>query len=211
MPEKPNKISLSEAKSLSDLPFPMVHFFIMEKAGLKSYYKTEEEFARFHQELKHRQCPHCCQSGCLILHGYLYGYAQNENWGQRGHRVFCSNRYRKTGCGRTFGLLQSGLIKNFMINTRILAGILVLLCKGVSPFRIYNRLKHRISKTSVYRICRRFRKAQPFIRTLLTRVKDPPDTPNTINPLIQTVIHLRSAFPGCFTAEFQHFFQTSIL
>ncbi len=183
----------------------------MAKPPLKAYYTTEEEFDGFHQGLKQFLCPHCRKRGYLILHGYLYGYEEQGDWSRRGHRVFCSNRNRKAGCGRTFPLLKSRFIKHFMISARMLFAMLALFSRGLCPSKIHGRLRDRISRTSIYRIYHRFRRNQPRIRTLLTRIKDPPDTCGVTDPFVQTIIHLKSAFSGSFVSRFQQFFQVSIL
>ncbi len=154
----------------------------MEQTPLKTHYVTGEEFDIFHADLKHLLCPHCRRRGCLILHGYLYGYGEDDDWARRGHRVFCSGRNRKTGCGRTFSLLKSWAIKHFMISARVLSVILDFLCRGLCPSKIHDRLQDRISRTGVYRVCQRFHQNHPLIRTLLARVKDPPRLPDTKDP-----------------------------
>ncbi|MCK5543067.1 MAG: hypothetical protein KAI40_10275, partial [Desulfobacterales bacterium] len=59
--------------------------------------------------LKIYACPHCNCCGCLILHGFLYGY-DDTDFVRRGHRIFCSNRNLRSGCGRTFPMLKSRFI-----------------------------------------------------------------------------------------------------
>ena len=50
------------------------------------------------------QCPHCHSTESLYSHGFV----RKKNFGQTtkivGKRVYCSNRYNKNGCGRTFQL-----------------------------------------------------------------------------------------------------------
>jgi hypothetical protein len=79
------------------------------------YYRTEEEFEGIRSRLKNNPCPHCRITGCLILHGYLYGYKEDTSSKKvkRGHRIFCNNRLNRKvkGCGRTFSILISGFIK----------------------------------------------------------------------------------------------------
>ena len=67
---------------------------------------TPAEYEPIRQHLKERACPWCRAVGCLIRHGFLRGYgAAAAERVQRGWRVFCSNRGRKQGCGRTFAIL----------------------------------------------------------------------------------------------------------
>ena len=52
------------------------------------------------------RCPHRLVAGFLILHSFLYGYRYPDSSARmlRGQRVFCSNRGRRKGCGRTFSV-----------------------------------------------------------------------------------------------------------
>lgn len=182
----------------------------MKPVPIKACYSNEEEFKTFHSTLKHLLCPHCRQRGYLILHGFLYGYGDTD-WIKRGHRIFCSNRNRKSGCGKTFSLLKTLFIRQFMISARVLSAFLDYLCQGLYPAKAGRISASQMSKTSVYRIYHRFRHSQNRIRTLLNQVKDPPDLPGTNDPVVQTILHLKSVFSGCFVSQFQRFFQVSFL
>ncbi len=182
----------------------------MEPMPIKACYSTTEEFKTFHSGLKHLLCPHCRKRGHLILHGFLYGYGDTD-WITRGRRVFCSNRNRKSGCGRTFSLLKALFIRQLMISARVLSAVLKHLSQGLCPTKAGRIPEPQMSKTSIYRIYHRFRHSQTRIRTLLKQVKDPPDLPDTKDPVIQTIHHLKSLFTGCFVSKFQRFFQVSFL
>lgn len=182
----------------------------MEPVPIKACYTTEEEFKTFHSALKHMLCPHCRQRGYLILHGFVYGYGDTDR-ARRGHRIFCSNRNQRSGCGKTFCLLKTLFIRQFMISARALSAFLDCLCQGLCPAKAGRILEPQMSKTSIYRIYHRFRNSQSRIRTLLKQVKDPPDIPGTNDPVVQTIFHLKSVFKGCFVSQFQHFFQVSFL
>ncbi len=155
-------------------------------------------------------CPHCHKRGFLILHGYLYGYGETSLL-KRGHRIFCSNRKNGSGCGRTFSMLLSRFIKNFMISARVLSGFLDRIRQGLCPAEAFRDLGTQMSKTSCYRILNKFRHNQSRIRTLLTRIKDPPGLSCIKNPVAQTITHLTAVFKGCMVSKFQQYFQSSFL
>lgn len=56
------------------------------------------------------QCPHCSKSNHLISHGVLYRQRSMHEREAVGKRVFCSNRYQHTGCGRTVQLTVAGVL-----------------------------------------------------------------------------------------------------
>ena len=207
--KKPNIIRSSEARSFT-LPWFHGTNLTMEPAPIKAYYSSQEEFKTFHSSLKQLLCPHCRKRGHLILHGFLYGYGDTD-WVKRGHRIFCSNRNQRSGCGRTFSLLKTWFIKHLMISTRVMSAFLDNLCQGQCTAKAGRLPDNQMSKTSIYRIYHRFKHSQSRIRTLLKQVKDPPKLPGTKDPVIQTVLHLKSVFKGYFVSKYQRFFQVSLL
>jgi hypothetical protein len=50
------------------------------------------------------QCKHCHQSGQMVSHGFIYKQHACVEKEPVGKRVFCSNRYGRSGCGRTHQL-----------------------------------------------------------------------------------------------------------
>lgn len=178
------------------------------------FYSTESEFKRYHRNIKLLLCPHCRRVGFLILHGYLKGYSQEEinaDLVQRGHRIFCSNRKKRKGCGRTFSLLLAGCIRNFVIFAKFLSVFLENIRQGRCPAEAAREAAIPMTTTTIYRLYNRFKHNQARIRTYLLRTKDPPPLHDTTDPVIQTITHLKSAFKGCIVTQFQHYFQTTFL
>lgn len=173
------------------------------------YYSTPEEFNEIHTCLKLLQCPHCSRRGFLVLHGYLYGYGE-VNLEQRGRRIFCNNRKNRSGCGGTFSFLRAGCIRNFMILAKNLGAFLEAISQGYCIAGAARESGIAMSRTSIYRLYKKFRCNQSRIRTYLMRIKGPPPLPGTPNPVAQTINHLKAVFKDCIITRFQHFFQVSI-
>ena len=191
-----------------------IAWFLEMFIKMKQFYKTEEEFQDTYSKLKLLMCPHCSVSGCLILHGYLYGYLENGmDRIKRGHRIFCSNRKRGIGCGRTFSILVSVFIKNFMISAHTLGCFLLKVTEGMSLAEAFRGSGTHMGQTSTYRLFRTFRYHQVRIRTLLTSLKDPPGLKHITDPAIGTILHLKTVFKqsSCPVSQFQYHFQTSFL
>jgi hypothetical protein len=182
---------------------------------VKKYYSKEEELNQFYQKLKLIQCPHCKLIGCLILHGFLYGYDEKiyNKTINRGKRFFCSNRNKRKGCGKTFSILKSNIIKGFIITTNSIWKYLNNLTKGISKKEAFNYTKIIHTDSTIYRLYNRFKLSQHNIRTLLTRISRPPQLKKTTKPVIQTILHLKDAFReyNCPITAFQYTFQTSFL
>ena len=182
---------------------------------IPKYYNTEDDFKKIHQKLKLYMCPFCRLFGYLILHGYLKGYYEtgtNQDF-LRGHRIFCSNRKKRGGCGKTVSILLANILKNFIITADTLWKFIRRL---LEENRIAEILKGMpiLTKSIGYRLKRLFCVNQTSIRTKLCIISSPPDN-KTDNPVIQTIQHLQHSFAAssqqllCPVSAFQLRFQSS--
>ncbi len=179
----------------------------------KKYCSNEFELNQYRRELKCVYCPHCQRVGFLIGHGFLVGYEEKgDGFVIRGRRFFCSNRFRRQGCGRTFSVSIADVLLGFMVGASTLFAFLNGVALGES--RRASWLKVCAGKFSIqtgYRLWSRLRGAQAHIRTTLNRERPPPDCMAS-EPLIKMLDHLRSIFPSsdCPLASFQAHFQVSL-
>ena len=181
--------------------------------SIPKYYESEDAFERIHHELKQIPCPFCRLIGCLILHGFLSGYSDTNGTDKvrRGHRIFCSNRKRRKGCGRTCSILLARFITHMIVTAHTLwhffKGVAVLGCKA----KAMRSASMCASQSAPYNLWRRLRANVPHIRTTLLKITDPPHTASTIAE-VQTILHLDHAFPGSPNPviDFQFHFQTSL-
>jgi hypothetical protein len=179
--------------------------------GLIKFYKTEADFTRFHAKLKLCACPHCLHIGYLILHGYLYGFTESDSAGKirKGRRIYCSNRDKKNGCGKTFSILMTGFIKNHIVSSQTLSRFLSNIKEGKSKARANRDSGNKMKASTVYRIFNKFTDHQVRIRTLLSRLGPPPRIKHIKDAAIETIVHLQSSFQGCPVSQFQYYFQAS--
>jgi hypothetical protein len=187
----------------------------MTDTSLLQYYEDEAEFKRYESKVHSLSCPHCFRTGYLILHGWLYGYQESScrTRVRRGHRIFCSNRNNRNGCGRTFSMLHSLFIKGFSITTTSLWAALKAVMGSLAICRVFDGLNTTLSKSTAYNIMRRFREQQYRIRSLLLRLNTPPVSANCTQPHIQTIAHLEKVFckMRCPISAFQETFQVSFI
>jgi len=157
-------------------------------------------------------CPHCHRVGNRIQHGYLRGYDQtSQSTTIRAHRVFCSNRNARHGCGRTFSFWRADIIRRLKLTTYGLWRFLLrTLEAGIAAAS--RTLDCRLSYRTFQRIHKRFRLGQSHIRTTLSQRCPPPDVPADSRPPpeAQTIAHLQNAFPNadCPITDFQQTSQT---
>lgn len=158
---------------------------------------SEAEVHMLGTQLKLTPCPHCHVVGALIKHGFLRGYDQHHqrNKTVRAARVFCSNRHRATGCGRTFSIWVAHKIKQLFLSADSLWQFLSQAVDSGNKLRAFRNLQCGLSDSAAYHIWRRFLHAQAAIRTALSGLCAPPRLDSAC-PAKLTLAHLAQAFHG---------------
>ena len=146
-------------------------------------------------KLKLTRCPHCKQVGSLIRHGVLRGYDPMHLRGTtvRARRVFCNNRNRATGCGRTFSVWIADKIKRLFLAADNLWEFLRQAILTGNKRQAFRSLESRLSDSAAYRIWKRFDQAQSAIRTALNTFCKPPEMASKQSAEL-TLAHLEAAF-----------------
>lgn len=157
--------------------------------------RSEKEVEEVLDKLKTMACPHCKQVGSLIRHGFLRGYDQEQLRGKtvRARRVFCNNRQRAAGCGRTFSVWIADKIKRLFLTADSLWEFLQQAVRTGNKLQAFRSLESRLSDSAAYRIWKRFDKAQSAIRTALNTLCKPPQIASK-QPAELTLAHLLAAF-----------------
>ena len=178
------------------------------------FVRNRQERNQVLQNLKQTRCAHCRRTGTLNRHDRVQGNDPDAVDKQipRGRRVWCSNRGRRGGCGRTMRIMFARLMPRHSVNAKMLSRLLKGLCGGGSVKHVWEACRLPVQLQSVYHLLRRFRDRLDAVRVaLLSRCK-PPGSLHA-DPLRQTAEHLRCAFPQCENPveAFQHTFQTPIM
>ena len=144
--------------------------------------------------LKTTACPHCKRVGNLIRHGFLRGYdeAHEHQPTIRARRVFCSNRKRASGCGRTFSVWEANRIRRLFLTADALWAFLKGAVASGNKLQAFRDLQSGLSDSSPYRIWKRFLRAQSAIRTAPGRWRPPPRITSS-RPEELTLAHLVAA------------------
>ncbi len=129
----------------------------------------------------------------------------------RGQRVFCSNRGRRPGCGRTIPLFLSSVIPRHTLTAPLLWLVLLRLLAGASLQSAAQALP--MPAESLRGACRRLRRLLDAVRTALCRVTKPPGNSSHSLPLLQTIEHLQAVFAqsDCPLQEYQLRFQKPLM
>ncbi len=172
--------------------------------------RNDDDWDAIVQRLKLTPCPHCQVVGALIRHGSLHGFDETTpRMTRRAHRLFCSNRHARPGCGRTVAVWFADKIRRLGLTT---TGLYRFLRRAVADgLRAASRgcRGHRSDRTWC-RIWQRFRRGQSTLRTALLRLCPPPHLPEEHRPAAHVLAHLQAAFPdaSCPIAAFQHSLRT---
>lgn len=156
---------------------------------------SRQEVEALCAKLKMTPCPHCQKVGSLIRHGFLRGYDQEHQLHKtiRATRIFCSNRNRSSGCGRTFSVWMADKIRRLFLGADSLWAFLTQAAASNNKLAAFRKLDCSLSDSAPYRIWKRFFQAQTTIRTALTGLCPPPKTASD-NPAQLTLAHLQKAF-----------------
>ena len=158
-------------------------------------------------------CPHCKLTGTLVGHGWVKGYAERgQERGIRGRRFYCSNRFLRPGCGRTFSILLDHVLSGFVVSVCTLLRFVVAVVAGTSRKAAWEQAATgAFSVASGYRLWRRLNQAQPHLRTRLCSVSSPPLC-DAKGPFAQLLAHLKSVLGAtdCLFSGFQSHFQVGL-
>ena len=177
-------------------------------SDVRWFCRGEAEWTAIVERLKLTPCPHCRRVGTLIRHGTLTGFDDsNPRRTVRARRIFCSNRHRRGGCGRTISVWLVDKIRRLSLTTRTVWAFLKRAVAGTIAAAIRD-IKSSRSDRTFRRVWSRFQRNQSAIRTALLSRGPPPDgpAPSSRQPAAaQVLAHLLSAFPqaDCPIAAFQ--------
>lgn len=126
--------------------------------------------------------------------------------------MWCSNRGQRGGCGRSFCVFIAQVLPRHTFRAGGLWGWLLQLLAGLSLKAAAEKLGLPFALETFYQLRRKLRRGLDRLRTWLCR-KQPPPQSGQADPLLQTVAHLKSAFPEspCPPAQFQLHFQSPFL
>jgi len=127
-------------------------------------------------QAKQWTCPYCGRAGTLNGHGLLRGGAEEAHGKDavRGRRWFCSNRGRRPGCGRTFSVLLAQVMRHASVRTAKLWQFCRARLAGGGVPAAWEQTRCGFSLEAAYQWWRRWRRAEPALRTHLLRGPGPP-------------------------------------
>lgn len=165
------------------------------KTALTVFVSDPVAIEKYLQGIKLQACPFCGKTGTLNRHSRMNGNDTRLASGtvNRGQRVFCSNRGRRNGCGRTFPVFFASVLPRHTFTAPLLWKSLRGWLTGSSIKASWESSGAPLSLDTFYHLLQRLRRKLDALRTALHALAPAPGG-TTRDPLRQTLEHLRAVF-----------------
>jgi hypothetical protein len=117
---------------------------------MQTYFPTLEAIEQMTAQLDRARCGHC-QRTQLVSHGFVWKKRLGGLREAVGKRVFCSNRYQRTGCGRTMQLYLASTLRYLHDAGAAMIALLWALAQGMSVAGAYHHATAVASPRNAYR------------------------------------------------------------
>ena len=174
-------------------------------AGVRRFFSTKSRLFAVLAHLASVQCPACGLTGRFKRHGVIRGYVTPDRRGIRAWRIYCNPK--RGGCGHAPSLRVSSVPPHRCLPAPTLWSFLDGLRGGLPVQEAWERARTGLSVEAGYRLIRSITRHLSELRRRLC-ARAPPPKQCGYSPLVATLEHLRTAFPGtCPVRAFQETFQ----
>ena len=122
------------------------------------------------------RCAHCLRCNQMISHGFIYRQHTSIEKEAVGKRVFCSNRYGRSGCGRTHQLYVAHRFPFLRYGAAVLLIFLGSLLMGRSLADAYEAATGQVEPRNAWRWIKRLMRNLSDFRCLLKTPLNSADT-----------------------------------
>lgn len=136
---------------------------------MQIYYPSLQAIDQQTMQLDHAQCAHCKQTRQLVSHGFIRKKQVGAEPAAVGKRVFCSNRHRRTGCGRTMQLYLDTTARYMHHAGGCVVAFVLSLMAGMSIARAYRDATGAGTPRNAYRWLHRLSALLSVYRSLFHR------------------------------------------
>jgi hypothetical protein len=186
---------------------------------MQIYYPNLEAIQQKTSQLEYDHCIHC-GSDQLVSHGYVYRKDSVKTTPTPvGKRVFCSNRYWRTGCGRTMQLYLDPMVRYLHYAGCCVVAFVLLLVAGNTISSSYQGATGTADPRNAYRWLNKLSARLSDYRSLFHQPQfdgeDPAQNPVVVHPrwrlLASTFRALLARFGEPLCGNYQRALQTSFL
>jgi transposase-like protein len=186
---------------------------------MQRYYPTLDAISQQTRQLDDVPCLHCRKSKHLVSHGFIYKKQAVATAPKPvGKRVLCSQRYGRSGCGRTIQLYLASVIRYLHYDGRAVVCFVLALMTGMTIAKAYQQATSTADPCNAYRWLKKLLMRLSDYRSLSHGVafKDIERDHNDVTPLrrcllFSTFDRLLQRFAEPLCATFQHTLQVSLL
>lgn len=171
---------------------------------MRTFFDDIDTLHRFTLELDHHRaslaCPHCSKCGQFVAHGFVHKKHSQGLKRTVGKRILCSNRYGKSGCGRTQRLYLTSEVPMLQYTAQHLFTFLSALLTGLSVHGAYAQATGCSEPRNAFRWLNKLqRKLSDYRSVLVTRPRaafSPPNCRTRRLQLLLTTLQQLFALPG---------------
>ena len=161
---------------------------------MQLYYSDIQAIEQQTSQLDHASCRHCGRTHQLVSHGFVYKKRLGGDPLAVGKRVFCSNRHRRTGCGRTMRLYLDAALRGLHYAGAQVVAFVFALMAGSTVRQAYAHATGQHEARHAWRWLDRLQGQLSSYRSLAHQPVLPTAAPAaTIHPARRV---LASTFPG---------------
>jgi len=159
-----------------------------------------------HKDALH--CAHCSRNDQFISHGFVYKQRSQTLREKVGKRIFCSNRYGRSGCGRTFRLYIAKALPCLQYDAAHLFVFLVALMAQMTVQQAYEKATGTQEPRNAWRWLNKLQRKLTDYRCFLQRQAGKWSTQfksrvRRLQILLPTVKQLFSLLDDCPCAHYQ--------
>lgn len=127
---------------------------------MQRFFENITSIEAFTQSLDYRQdvleCQHCLKNDQFVSHGFVYKQRSSLIREPVGKRLFCSNRYGRSGCGRTFQLYIAGEMPSLHYGATVLFMFITALLSHLSISEAYIKATRQLDSRHAWRWVNKF-------------------------------------------------------
>jgi len=136
---------------------------------MQTYYHSLQAIHQQTLQLQLEQCRHCRQTHQLVSHGFVRKKRVGGEHQALGKRVWCSNRHRRTGCGRTMQLYLDSSLRYLHYAGSVVVAFALLLLAGLGIAQAYMQATGAHTPRHAWRWLHRLHAQTSAWRSLLHR------------------------------------------
>lgn len=186
---------------------------------MQIYFSSLEDITQQTMQLQNVQCSHCGQVAQFVSHGFIYKKQPCRTApAPVGKRVFCSNRYGRTGCGKTVRLYLDAIIRYLHFAGGFVVDFVLALMQGATIAKAYCQVTGTLDARNAYRWRHKLMARIGHFRSLFALACVEDVTPCGSSPtstwrglLASTFSLLISHLPQPLCASYQQLCQTSFI